>query len=153
LTAPRLVLAVLLTIGLLAPRAVGAQQPANVPRIGWLSIASRTPEVSHLLDAFVQGLRDLGYVEGQSIAIEYRFAEGRPERLPGYAAELVGLKMDIIVTPNPARTQAAKQATRTIPIVMLTVADPVASGLIASLARPGGNITGLRQCQTITARI
>ena len=143
MTAPRLVLAVLLTIGLLAPRAVGAQQPANVPRIGWLSIASRTPEVSHLLDAFVQGLRDLGYVEGQSIAIEYRFAEGRPERLPGYAAELVGLKMDIIVTPNPAGTQAAKQATRTIPIVMLTVADPVASGLIASLARPGGNITGL----------
>ena len=144
MTAPRLVLVVILTIGLLgAPRVAGAQQPANVPRIGWLSIASRTPEVSHLLEAFSQGLRDLGYVEGKSIAIEYRFAEGRPERLPGYAAELVGLKVDIIVTPNPAGTQAAKQASRTIPIVMLTVADPVGSGLIASLARPGGNITGL----------
>ena len=128
---------------LAAPLAAEAQQPANVPRIGWLSIASRTPEVSHLLEAFSQGLRDLGYVEGQSIAIEYRFAEGRPERLPGFAAELVALKVDIIVTPNPAGTQAAKQATRTIPIVMLSVADPVGSGLIASLARPGGNITGL----------
>jgi putative ABC transport system substrate-binding protein len=127
---------------LAAPLAAEAQQPAKVPRIGWLSIASREG-VSHLLEAFSQGLRDLGYVEGQTIAIEYRFAEGRPERLPGLAAELVGLRVDIIVTPNPAGTQAAKETTRTIPIVMLAVLDPVGSGLVASLARPGGNITGL----------
>jgi putative ABC transport system substrate-binding protein len=140
----RLVLAVILTIGLLGtPRLGAAQQPTKVPRIGWLSNASRTPEVSHLLEAFSQGLRELGYVEGQNIAIEYRFAEGRPERLPGFAAELLGLKVDIIVTPNPTATQAAQQATRTVPIVMLGVADPVGSGLVASLARPGGNITGL----------
>ena len=147
-TAARLVLAVILTIGLLgglviAPREAGPQPSAKVARIGWLSIASRTPEVAHLIEAFSQGLRELGYVEGRTIAIEYRFADGRPERLPGLAAELVGLKVDVIVTPNPAGTQAAKQATRTIPIVMLSEIDPVGSGLVASLARPGGNITGL----------
>ncbi len=120
-----------------------AQQSAKVPRIGWLSIASRTPEVSHLLEAFRQGLRELGYVEDQTIAVEYRFAEGRPERLPEFAAQLAALKVDIIVTPNPAGTQAAKEATSTIPIIFLGVADPVGSGLVASLARPGGNITGL----------
>jgi putative ABC transport system substrate-binding protein len=150
--AARGVLAVILTIGVLggllggllgAPRVAGTQQPANVPRIGWLSIASRTPEVAHLMEAFEQGLRELGYVEGQNIAMEYRFADGRPERLPGLAAELARLKVAIIVTPNPAGAQAAKQATRTIPIVMLAVVDPVGSGLVASLARPGGNITGL----------
>ncbi len=128
---------------LLAPLAAEAQQTAKLHRIGWLSIASRMPEVSHLLEAFQQGLRELGYVEGQNIAIDYRFAEGRPERLPGFAAELVGLKADVIVTPNPAATQAAKQATRTVPIVMLGVADPVGLGLVASLGQPGGNITGL----------
>jgi putative ABC transport system substrate-binding protein len=147
--AARVALAVILTIGLLggllgAPREAGPQQPtAKVARIGWLSIASRTPEVAHLIEAFELGLRELGYVEGQTIAIEYRFAEGKPERLPRLAAELVGLKVDIIVTPNPAGTQAAKQATPTIPIVMLAVVDPVGTGLVASLARPGGNITGL----------
>ena len=133
-----------LAIGLFcAPLAAEAQQSAKVPRIGWLSIASPTPAVSHLMEAFRQGLRELGYVEGQNIAVEYRFAEGRPERLPEFAAQLVALKVDIIVTPNPAGTQAAREATRTIPIVMLGVADPVGSGLVASLARPGGNITGL----------
>jgi putative ABC transport system substrate-binding protein len=144
LTAARLGLALILFIGLVgAPLTAGTQQPAKVPRIGWLSIASHTAEVSHLLEAFSQGLRELGYVEGRTITIEYRFADGRPERLPGLAAELVGLKVDVIVTPNPAGTQAAKQATRTIPIVMLSEIDPVGSGLVASLARPGGNITGL----------
>jgi len=128
---------------LLAPLGADAQQPAKLRRIGWLSIASRTPEVSHLLEAFRHGLRELGYVEGQNIAIDYRFAEGRPERLPGFAAELVNRKVDIIVTPNPAATQTAKQATRTVPIVMLGVADPVGLGLVASLGQPGGNITGL----------
>jgi putative ABC transport system substrate-binding protein len=146
--AARLVLAVILTICLLgglviAPREAGPQPPAKVARIGWLSIASRTPEVAHLLVAFEQGLRELGYVDGQTIAIEYRFADGMPERLPGLAAELGRLKVDVIVTPNPAGAQAAKQATRTIPIVMLAVVDPVGTGLVASLARPGGNITGL----------
>jgi putative ABC transport system substrate-binding protein len=128
---------------LTTPLAAEAQQSAKVPRIGWLSIASPTPAVSHLMEAFRQGLRELGYVEGQNIAVEYRFAEGRPERLPEFAAQLVALKVDIIVTPNPAGTQAAREATRTIPIVMLGVADPVGSGLVASLARPDGNITGL----------
>jgi putative tryptophan/tyrosine transport system substrate-binding protein len=125
------------------PLAVAAQPPARVPRIDWLSIASRTPEVSHLLDAFLQGLCDLGYVEGQTIAIDYRFADGKPERLPGFAADLLGLKVDIIVPPNPAGIQAAKRATGTVPIVMLNALDPVGSGLVASLSRPGGNITGL----------
>ena len=128
---------------LAAPRAAGAQQAAKVPRIGWLSIASRTPEVSHLIEAFSLGLRELGYVEERNVAIEWRFADGKPERLPALAAELVALKVDIIVTPNPAGTQAAKEATTTVPIVMLQVADPVRSGFVASLARPGGNITGL----------
>jgi len=140
----RRILVVILTLGILAtPVPTEAQQSAKVPRIGWLSIASRTPAVSHLIEAFWQGLRELGYVEGQNIAVEYRFAEGRPERLPEFAAQLVALKVDIIVTPNPAGTQAAREATRTIPIVILGVADPVGSGLVASLSRPGGNITGL----------
>lgn len=140
----RRILVVILTLGILAtPVPTEAQQSAKVPRIGWLSIASRTPAVSHLLEAFWQGLRELGYVEGQNIAVEYRFAEGRPERLPEFAAQLVALKVDIIVTPNPAGTQAAREATSTIPIVFMGVADPVGSGLVASLARPGGNITGL----------
>ena len=140
----RVGLIAILALGILtAPIAAEAQQSAKVPRIGWLSIASPTPAVSHLMEAFRQGLRELGYVEGQNIAVEYRFAEGRPERLPEFAAQLVALKVDIIVTPNPAGTQAAKQATSTIPIVFMGVADPVESGLVASLARPGGNITGL----------
>jgi len=126
-----------------APLAAEAQQPAKILRIGWLSIASRTPQVLHLIEAFLQGLRDLGYVEGQNIAVEWRFAEGRPERLPEFAAELVDLKVDIILTPNPAGTQAAKQATSTIPIIMVGVGDPVGAGLVASLAHPGGNVTGL----------
>jgi len=98
--------------------------------------------MSPLLDAFRQGLRELGWVEGQNIAIEYRFAEGRFDRLPDLAAELVRLKVDIIVAqPTPAAV-AAKNATKTIPIVMISVGDPVGLGLIASLARPGGNVTG-----------
>ncbi len=140
----KLTLVLALILGVVgSPLATEAQQSAKVPRIGWLSIASHTPAISHLLEAFWQGLRELGYVEGQNIAVEYRFAEGRPERLPEFAAQLVALKVDVIVTPNPAGTQAAREATRTIPIIMLGVADPVGSGLVASLARPGGNITGL----------
>jgi putative tryptophan/tyrosine transport system substrate-binding protein len=116
-----------------------AQQPKKVPRIGVLSPGSPGP--SPLLDAFRQGLRELGYVEGQNIAIEYRFAEAKSEPLPELAAELVRLRMDVILAINTPASQVAKNATKTIPIVFTYVADPAA--LVASLARPGGNITGL----------
>jgi putative ABC transport system substrate-binding protein len=133
----------MLTGGLLAaPLAAEAQAPAKVPRIGFLF--GPTPAVSApYLEAFRQGLRELGYVEGQNIAIEYRWAEGKYERLPALAAELVRLKVDVIVTSAPPVPLAAKQATSTIPIVFTTAIDPVAQGLVVSLARPGGNITGL----------
>jgi putative tryptophan/tyrosine transport system substrate-binding protein len=125
-----------------APLAAEAQAPAKVPRIGFLSARSSTDKPD-FLEVFRQGLRELGYVEGQTIAIESRFAEGRPERLPALAAELVRLKVDVIVTAAPPAPEAAKQATSTIPIVFTVAGDPVAEGLVASLARPGGNITGL----------
>lgn len=123
------------------PLAAHAQQPTKVPRIGFLhyGAAGPSPEV----DAFRQGLRDLGYFEGKNINIEYRFASGRVERLPELAAELVQLKPDVIVTPLTEASLAAKQATRTIPIVIAGVADAVGAGLVASIARPGGNVTGL----------
>ena len=132
-----------LTLGTLcAPLAAGAQQPGKVARIGHLSFGSATPG-SRLDEAFRQGLRELGYVEGQNIVIEYRWAEGRAERLPDLAAELVSLKVDIIVAAGTPAPLAAKHSTRTIPIVMSSAGDPVGSGLVASLARPGGNVTGL----------
>jgi putative ABC transport system substrate-binding protein len=130
------------TLGLLAaPLAVEAQQAAKIARIGFLSL-SLVPN-RHLHEAFRQGLRDVGYVEGRNVVIEYRDAEGKPERLPALAAELVALKVDVIVTGGgtpPAL--AAKQATKTIPIVFASVPDPVTDGLVTSLARPGGNVTG-----------
>ena len=119
-----------------------AQQPTKVPRIGYLSPTS--PSVSPArIEAFRQGLRELGYVEGKNIVIEYRYAEGKFDRLPALAAELVRLKVDLIVTTGPTVTRAAKEATTTVPIVMATDTDPVGNGFVASLARPGGNITGL----------
>jgi len=127
---------------LAAPLAAEAQAPAKVPRIGFLSARPPTDN-PYFIESFRQGLHELGYVEGQNIAIEYRFAEGRAERLPALAAELVRLKVDVIVTGGPPAPEAAKQATGTIPIVFAVAADPVAVGLVASLARPGGNITGL----------
>ena len=131
----------LLTTFLLATTAPAeAQQPKKVPRIGYLSTGSRP---SADVEAFQQGLRDLGYIEGQNITIEYRSTEGMAERLPNLAAELVQLKVDIIVVGGSPATQAAKNATKTIPIVMTQDPDPVANGFVASLARPGGNITGL----------
>jgi putative ABC transport system substrate-binding protein len=131
-----------LTLGTLAlPLAAQAQQAGKVPRIGFLHYGSPGP--SPEVEAFRQGLRELGYVEGQNVAIEYRFASGQVERLPELAAELVRLKLDVIVTPTTPASLAAKQATSTIPIVFAGVADAVGAGLIASFARPGGNITGL----------
>jgi putative tryptophan/tyrosine transport system substrate-binding protein len=119
-----------------------AQQPTKVPRIGYLSGPSPSTSANRR-QAFRQGLRELGYVEGKNIVIEYRYAEGKFDRLPALAAELVGLKVDIIVTSGPQTTRPAKQATSTIPIVMGQDPDPVGNGFVASLARPGGNITGL----------
>ena len=118
-----------------------AQQPPKVPRIGFLSGGSPTTSPARY-EVFRQGLRELGYVEGKNIVIEYRWAEGKLDRFPALAAELVRLKVDVIVTWGPTATLSAKEATNTIPIVMANDADPVGSGVVASLARPGGNITG-----------
>jgi putative ABC transport system substrate-binding protein len=119
-----------------------AQQPTKILRIGYLGAASAS-SASARTEAFRQGLRELGYVEGKNIVIEWRWAEGKFDRLPALAAELVRLKVDVIVTAGPIPTRAAKEATVTIPIVMAQDPDPVGSGFVASLARPGGNITGL----------
>jgi putative ABC transport system substrate-binding protein len=119
-----------------------AQQPAKVPRIAYLGATSLTANAARV-EAFRQGLRELGYVEGKNIIIELRSAEGEQDRLPALVAELVRLKIDIIVSAGPSVTRAAKAATTTIPIVMAQESDPVRTGFVASLARPGGNITGL----------
>ena len=119
-----------------------AQQPARIPRIGFLSGVSSS-SMSARFEAFRQGLRELDYVEGKNIHIESRWAEGKPDRLANLASELVRLKVDVIVTTGPAPTRSAKKATATIPIVMTQDDDPVGNGFAASLARPGGNITGL----------
>ncbi len=119
-----------------------AQQAKKIPRIGYLG-ATSVSATSDRTEPFRQGLRELGYVEGKNIVIEWRYAEGKLDRLPALAAELVRLKVDIIVTSGPIPTRAAKEATVTIPIVMAQDSDPVANGFVASLARPGGNITGL----------
>jgi ABC-type uncharacterized transport system substrate-binding protein len=119
-----------------------AQQPTKIPWIGFLGVSSASTLAARI-EAFRQGLRELGYVEGKSIVIEYRWAEGKFDRLPALAAELVRLKVDIIVTGGTTSTRAAKKATVTIPIVMGFDNDPVGNGFVASLAHPGGNITGL----------
>ncbi len=136
---------VLFAFGLLAPPlAAAAQPPAKVPRIGVLSQADRTSGgVSLLLEAFRQGLRDLGYVEGQNINIEYRRAEPPYDRLPELATDLVELQVDVIFAPSTPTALAAQQATKRIPIVFASAGDPVGSGLVAGIGRPGGNITGL----------
>ena len=127
---------------------VGAQQtPGKIPRIGFLSRElhpsdSRAAEPRRL-EAFRQGLGELGYIEGKNLIIEYRYADGRPERLPALAEELVRLKVEIIVTDTAAPARAARKATSTIPIVMVSAGNPIQAGLVASLARPGGNVTGL----------
>ena len=129
---------------LAAPFRLYAQPQSKVWRVGFLSQGARPATLdSDVFGAFVQGMRDLGYVEAKNLAIEWRFADGKYERLPGLAAELVQLKVDVIVTQGTPDTRAAQKTTTTIPIVMANVADPVGSRFVASLARPGGNITGL----------
>lgn len=122
-----------------------AQQPGKVWRIGVLSLASGPDAQRRMNDAFREQMRSLGYTEGSNLAIEYRFAAGRRERLVELAAELVRLRVDVIVTRTTGVALEAKRATRTIPIVMANAADPVGSGVIVSLARPGGNVTGVSQ--------
>lgn len=131
---------------LAAPQAIEAQQVRSVPRIG-LSVSASAP--SSFVEAFRKGLRELGYVEGTSIALEVRYAEGRPERFPAIMAEFVRLNVRVIVAGGGlAAARAARQATSTIPIVTPSVADPVKDGLIASIAHPGGNFTGLSMMNT-----
>jgi putative ABC transport system substrate-binding protein len=133
------IIASLVLAALMAPCAVHAQPSAKMPRIGYLALRALAAED----EAFKQGLRELGWIEGQNITIEYRSAAGQVERLPALAAELVRMQVDCIVTRSTAVVQAAKDATSSIPIVMVLAADPIETGLVASLARPGGNITGM----------
>ena len=133
-------LAVLLTLAILgAPVAAESQQAGKVWRIGF--VRGSAPPAAEI-EAFRQGLRDLGYVEGRNLEVVFRWADGRDEKLPALVAELIRLNVDVILASAPAAARAAKEATATIPIVMVTVADPIAFGLVSSLARPGGNVTG-----------
>ena len=127
---------------LVAPRAAEAQQPTKVSRVGMLLPVAAADAATNI-EAFRQGLRERGYAEGRDIAIEYRFAAGRDIALPALAVELVGLQVEVIVTWGTPATLAAKNATTTIPIVTAAVVDPVGTGLVESLARPGGNVTGV----------
>jgi putative ABC transport system substrate-binding protein len=127
---------------LMAPLVCFAQQLAKVSRIGFLGNSTAALE-ANLIGPFREGLRDLGYVEGRNILIEYRWAEGKYERFPALVAELIALKVDVIVTAGTPATLAVKKATTSVPLVMAAVGDPVGAGIVASLARPGGNITGL----------
>jgi len=138
----RLATAVVLLLLAVSSAPAAAQPPEKVPRVGFLGPRTRSNDAG-FADAFLQGLRDLGWVEGKTIVIEYRWAEGRSDRLPDLVAELVRLKVDVILAGSTAVAVAAKNATGTIPIVMATSGDPVGLGLVASLARPGGNVTGL----------
>jgi putative ABC transport system substrate-binding protein len=136
----RLVLSITLVLGgLFNPLSAEAQEAAKIARIGYLAPDRGVDRYQ----AFLQGLRDHGYVEGHNVVIEYRSAEEKLDRLPTLAAELVRLKVDVIVAAATVTALAAKQATRTIPIVFPAVSDPVAAGFVAGFARPGGNITGL----------
>ena len=141
MTRHALVFICLATVLLLTISIIGAQQVAKVYRTGVL-ISGSPSIVSRRIQAFQQGLRELGYVEGTNIIIEYRYAEGTPDRYPELAAELVRLKYDVIVTDTSLATEAAKNATKTIPVVFTLANDPVGDGQVASLARPGGNLTG-----------
>ncbi len=132
------------TVAFAAPLASFGQQPGKIWRVGFLSGRSRPDSLdSDYYGAFLRGMRELGYVEGKNLAIEWRFADGDYERLPRLAAELVRLKVDVVVAAGPPTVVAAQKAITTIPIVMTTSVDPVAAGFVKSLARPGGNITGI----------
>jgi putative ABC transport system substrate-binding protein len=135
-------LPILVVVSVLAVGVIAEAQPTKIPRIGYLTGNSPSTNAARI-EAFRQGLRELGYVEGKNIIIEWRYAEGKADRLPALAAELVRVKVEVIVTTGPGPTRAAKEATTTIPIVMAQDPDPVGNGFVASLARPGGNITGL----------
>ena len=152
--APRSVLTIILIIALLvAPLAAEGQQPPRIFRVGYLGSTQLSPNDPQW-DGFIRGLREQGYTERQNLAIEYRSAEGRNENYPTLATELVRLKVDVIVAHSAPATVAAKQATTTVPIVLLNVADPVGVGLVASLARPGGNVTGVSsQAADFTAKL
>ena len=142
----------LVLVILATPLVAGAQQPGKVPTIGYLSqFSGAAGPPSPNLEAFLQGLRELGYVEGKTIAIEYRFTEGKNDRLPELAAELTRLKVDILVTETGTAALHAKKATQSIPIVMGASGDAVSQGLVASLAHPGGNVTGLTALSPATS--
>jgi ABC-type uncharacterized transport system substrate-binding protein len=126
---------------------VQAQQTGKIPRIGYVSGAGDPSNPEPTVEAFRQGLRDRGYTEGKNIAVEYRYAEGKQDRVPSLVSELVQLKVDVLVLVTLPSVRAAKEATNTIPIVMVLAVDPVANGIVESLARPGGNITGLTTLQ------
>lgn len=128
-----------------------AQEPKKIPRIGSLSGGSPSSSAPRV-EAFRQGLRALGYIDGQNIAFEHRYAEGNLDRVPDFVAELIGLKVDVIVLGTEQAIRAAQQATKTIPIVMAATGNPVAAGFVASLARPGGNITGTTTLSSETIR-
>ena len=134
----RILFSIVITLILIPFRLAEAQQASKVPRIGYVSGGADST-----VEAFRQGLRDFGYIEGKTILVEYRSQEGKAERGPGLVAELIQLKVDVLVLVTSPAIRAAKTATKTIPIVMVTTADPVAAGLVDSLARPGGNITGV----------
>ena len=119
------------------------QQAKTIPRIGYVSATGSANNPGHQIEAFRQGLRDLGYIDGRNVLVEYRYLEGKLDRIPSLVAELMHLKVDVFVLTPLSAIRAAKQATKSIPIVMVTTQDPVATGLVDSLARPGGNITGL----------
>jgi len=135
-------LPILVVVSVLAVGVIAEAQPTKIPRIGYLTAGSLSAQ-SARIKAFRQGLREFGYVEGKNIVIEWRSAEEKLNRLPALAAELVRLRVDVIVTAGPIPTRSAKEATVAIPIVMTQDTDPVGNGFVASLARPGGNITGL----------
>src|SRR5262245_16226690 len=139
------VVVALIVISLLCGCEMPGQRAAKVPRIGFLAVGSREGR-AFVIEGFLLGLREQGYVEGRNIAIEYRFSEGRNERLPELAGELIAAKVDLIVASGSPASFAASRATRTIPIVMGSLAaDPIETGLVASLARPGGNVTGMTE--------
>src|SRR6266403_860418 len=117
--------------------AAQAQETKKIPRIGYVSVSGDAKNPGRFVEAFQQGLRDLGYLEGKNIAVEYRYPGSQPELVPGFVAELVQLKVDLLVSSSTGALKAAKEATKTIPIVMITSQDPVATGMVESLARPG----------------